>query len=232
MLCSKNTQTEWDYFFYHLAKEVSTKSKDPSTKVGCVIVGPSHEVRTIGYNGFPRGVREHIEVPKDEKAQRELLKQSPDYQFLLDPERWDKRPEKYSWVEHAERNAIYNAARMGTSLEGCTAYLNWLPTPCADCTRAIIQAGIVRIVGPDIPFPGAGCGEHYHTATIEETMLKEAGVQRTILDPNPTGPLDQEYKLYTPPPKTAFELALDRNESEMTVVLEAGKRWKDQQDEQ
>ena len=48
------------------------------------------------------------------------------------------------FMEHAERNAIMNAARVGIPLEGCTLYCQWLP--CADCARAIIQAGIVAVV--------------------------------------------------------------------------------------
>ncbi len=109
----------WDEYFMEMARFVATKSKDHSVKVGMVIVGPDHEVRSTGYNGFARGVNETIES------------------------RWE-RPAKYQWVEHAERNAIYNAARMGTPTNGCTAYLE--SPPCTDCGRAIIQAGIKEIV--------------------------------------------------------------------------------------
>ena len=52
-----------------------------------------------------------------------------------------ERPAKYSWIEHAERNAIYTAARNGVGLEGSSMYLNWYP--CVPCARAIIQSGIV-----------------------------------------------------------------------------------------
>jgi dCMP deaminase len=111
---------EWDQYFIEMATLVSKKSKDRSTKVGCVIVGPNHEVRTTGYNGFCRGINDDIDERHD-------------------------RPEKYFWVEHAERNAIYNAARNGIPLEGCTAYVSNL-LPCADCTRGMIQSGIKRIM--------------------------------------------------------------------------------------
>ena len=59
------------------------------------------------------------------------------------PER-QERPEKYWWIEHAERNAIYNAARIGTSLNNCTMYISFLP--CMDCARAIVSVGIKTII--------------------------------------------------------------------------------------
>lgn len=110
---------EWDSYFMAIAKEVAKKSKDRSTKVGCVVVGPDNEILTTGYNGFPRGIDDNVE----ERHQRPL---------------------KYAWTEHAERNAIYNAARTGTRLKGSRIYLPWFP--CMDCARAIVQSGIVEVV--------------------------------------------------------------------------------------
>lgn len=109
----------WDQRHMNLARHVATWSKDRSTKVGCVIVGPRQDVRATGFNGFPRGVDDNIEARHE-------------------------RPAKYKWTEHAERNAIYQAASRGTSLEGCTIYLPWFP--CMDCGRAIVQSGIACIV--------------------------------------------------------------------------------------
>jgi dCMP deaminase len=97
-----------------------TYSKDRSTKVGCVIVGVDNEVLSVGYNGFPRGADD------DTEARHE-------------------RPEKYLWSEHSERNAIYNAARIGVSLKGATAYVTPLEC-CIDCARGLVQVGIKRIV--------------------------------------------------------------------------------------
>jgi len=111
----------WDELYIAMVRLVAMKSKDSSTKCGCVIVGPDHEVRSTGYNGLPRGV----EYRED---------------------RTEVRPEKYFWFEHSERNAIYNAARMGLSLKGCTAYVTG--PPCADCARGLIQAGIKEVVIP------------------------------------------------------------------------------------
>jgi dCMP deaminase len=145
----------WDELFVLQAVLVAQKSKDPSTKVGCVIVSQDNVVLSMGFNGFPRGVRES-----------ELTG------------RWD-RPEKYFWVEHAERNAIFNAARNGVKILGAKAYLNFEPKPCADCTRALIQAGITEIIGPNRTFSGKGAGKHY-SIDHAEVMLKEAGVTTRI----------------------------------------------------
>ena len=78
------------------------------------------EIVSTGYNSFPRGI-------DDNKPLRQ------------------ERPEKYYWFEHAERNAIYNAARIGVSLKGSTAYLT-SGLPCMDCARALVQSGVVKIV--------------------------------------------------------------------------------------
>lgn len=144
----------WDELFILQATVIAQKSKDPSTKVGCVIVGDDNAILSMGFNGFPRGVDEN------------------------DPSRWQS-PEKYHWVEHAERNAIYNAARHGINLMGARAYLNFEPKPCADCTRALIQAGIKEIVGPNRPFSGKGAGMHY-SIDHADIMLREAGVSQRV----------------------------------------------------
>lgn len=143
--------SKWDHRFLDLARHISTWSKDDSTKVGAVIIGPDREVRSTGYNGFPPRVNDTV------------------------PERL-ARPEKYFWTEHAERNAIYFAAMHGVALKGCTIYIGAVPPlpPCADCVRAIIRAGIVRVVleMPD-PIPerwAANC-------RVAMTMLDEAGVE-------------------------------------------------------
>ena len=135
---------DWDEFFIELCKTVSKKSKDKSTKIGCVIVGPDNEVRSIGYNGFPRGV---IDKTSEDKIQIDdlIIPQqtiSENNKKILS--RFE-RPLKYKWTEHAERNAIYNAARAGIKLKNCTIYIYGLP-PCTDCSRAIIQSGIKTII--------------------------------------------------------------------------------------
>ncbi len=131
---------------------VAARSKDPRTKTGCVIVGPNHEIRTTGYNGFPRAVRDDV------------------------PERWNRETgEKYRWVEHAERNSIYNAARCGTATDGCTMYLNWLP--CMDCGRAIIQAGVTRLVVDRVQHEKNRSPKWEEDFARVETLLAEGGVK-------------------------------------------------------
>lgn len=147
--------TSWDTHYIGMAELVSKRSKDTSTKVGAVIVGPDNEVRSTGYNGFPRHVDDSI------------------------PSRFD-RPSKYLYTEHAERNAIYNAARVGVPLKGCRIYLNWEPCPCTDCTRAIIQSGIVEVLGPDRPYKGRGEGWK-KDLSVSEGMMEEASIKTTII---------------------------------------------------
>lgn len=145
---------DWDRYFLEICRVVAKRSKDPQTRVGCVIVGPAHEIRSTGYNWLPRRIRDDV------------------------PERFE-RPTKYLWIEHAERNAIYNAARAGTPLEGCSIYADLMP--CMDCARAIVQAGIVEVVVDETryaQYSGPMYSEHF--AKVEE-LFKEAGVRiRTV----------------------------------------------------
>jgi dCMP deaminase len=106
-------------YFCDMLHCVSSKSKDPSTKVGAIITGPNNELRSTGYNGFPAG-------SDDDYAP------------------WYERDLKLKVTEHAERNAIYLAARHGTPLDGCTIYVSTYP--CCDCARAIIQTGIKKVI--------------------------------------------------------------------------------------
>jgi dCMP deaminase len=109
-------KTNWDKRFLDLAEHISAWSKDPSTKVGAVIVNQDKQVLSLGYNGFPRGV-EDLE------------------------ERYKDRPTKYLYVAHAERNALDNAF---TDTRGATLYTTLCP--CNECSKSIIQKGIKRVV--------------------------------------------------------------------------------------
>lgn len=110
---------EWDERFISLARYIADKwSKDPSTKVGAVLVDPRRNVIGTGYNGFPRGV--------DDAS-----------------ERLNDRDTKYEFTVHAEMNAILTAS---ASALGATLYCSH--PPCASCTKHAIQVGIKRIVAP------------------------------------------------------------------------------------
>lgn len=138
---------DWDKAFSEDARYLAQKySKDRKYKVGALIVGPDKEVRATGYNGFPRGANDDI----DERHER---------------------PAKYMYTEHAERNAVFNAARCGVSTKGCTIYASWFP--CADCARAIIQSGISTLVAPLPDFEDDRWGKSFRAA---EEMLEECGV--------------------------------------------------------
>lgn len=108
------TPPDWHDWFLQGVYWVASKSKDPKTKIGAIIVKDKRIIST-GYNGIPIGVDE-----KDENRHQ--------------------RPEKYKWYEHGERNAIYAAAKYGINTDGAILYTNALP--CADCARGIIQSGI------------------------------------------------------------------------------------------
>ena len=148
----------WDEYFIRMAELVSMKSKDRSIKIGCVLVGEDHSVLGTGFNGFPRGVNDFIESRHG-------------------------RPAKYLFTSHAELNSITNCARNGVKTLGSTLYLNCGPNACADCSRAIIQAGIVAVVGMDISFEGKGA-QWEESCRIGRVMFSEAGVKVVHLDEN------------------------------------------------
>jgi dCMP deaminase len=110
----------WDEYFINIAEQVKLKSKDKRTQIGVVVVGKDNEIVSTGYNSFPRGIDDNISDRQE-------------------------RPEKYFWFEHAERNAIYNAARIGVSTLGTTMYMT-CGMSCSDCARAIINSGVSKIV--------------------------------------------------------------------------------------
>lgn len=158
----------WDDFFIAMCLVISKKSKDRSTKLGCVIVGENNEVLSIGYNGFPRGVDDNKEEYHD-------------------------RPTKYFVTEHAERNAIYNAARQGIKLEGSTLYLPFEPTPCSDCSRGVIQSGIKKIIGTNIRFTGKG-KQWEDSLNFANEMLDQAGIIRKSIEVTPELNIAELYK--------------------------------------
>lgn len=107
---------DWDHRFLDLAEHIAQWSKDPRTKVGCVVVDEKKRIVSIGYNGFPRGVDD-------------------------DPGRYEDRDTKLLFVAHAERNALDNAP---LSVEGCTMYVPLMP--CNECAKSIVQKGITKVV--------------------------------------------------------------------------------------
>lgn len=109
-----------DVRYMRLAREFSTWSKDPSSKIGAVAISKNNQVvLSQGYNGFPRKIKD-------------------DYRLYI-------KSIKYENIIHAEMNVIYNAVDNGISLAGSTVYVYGLPI-CSQCTSGLIQAGVTRIV--------------------------------------------------------------------------------------
>ena len=107
----------WDSYFMSMAFSAATRSKDPNTNVGAVLVKDRDPLIT-GYNGFAPGVQENKEL-------------------------WE-RPHKYDRVIHAELNAISRCAKRGVSTDGATLYVTHFP--CKECAKAVIAAGIKTVV--------------------------------------------------------------------------------------
>ena len=118
---SMHNVSKKNFRFIYLAEHISSWSKDPSTKTGCVIVRPDSTVAAVGYNGFPRAI----------KDSKELL---------------NNREEKYKRTIHCEMNAILSARER---LDGYTLF-NWPGQLCDRCAVHIIQSGIVKVVSPKI----------------------------------------------------------------------------------
>lgn len=140
----------WHIRYLQLAKQVSTWSKDPSTKVGAVVIGSKGQVLSTGYNGFPRGVKD-------------------------DPIRMTTRAVKYKYVVHAEMNCIYNGSYTGVSLAGATLYVYGLPV-CSECAKGIIQAGISRVIIPS-KFDSDVPDKWKESWALTKEMFAEAGVE-------------------------------------------------------
>jgi dCMP deaminase len=134
---------KWDARFLGIARrEVAAWSKDPNEGVGCVLVSPDRRQLAVGYNGLPQGVADTAE-------------------------RLDDRELKNQLTVHAELNAILNAR---TNLTGWTLYVT--KHPCMACAKAVIQAGIARVVcAKSEPFSNWR-GEHDRA----HRLLAEAGV--------------------------------------------------------
>jgi dCMP deaminase len=128
----------WGDYFLEMAHMVASRSKDPSTQVGCVLV-VDNEVIATGYNGMPAGAEETAGV-------------------------WE-RPLKYDLVLHSEVNAVGRAARNGVSTRGAIAYLTHFP--CLGCAKVLAGAGISRVVAQRLMATGWD-EEHQKAARLFE----------------------------------------------------------------
>lgn len=132
---------------------IALGSPDLSTQNGAIVLNKVGNWAGAGWNTLP----DRVEIT---------------------PERLE-RPLKYTWTEHAERNAIYHAAKLGNSTDGGTMVVPWFA--CAECGRAIIQAGIVKVVGHGKMF--ADTPDRWKDSISEAfIMFKEAGVETLLID--------------------------------------------------
>lgn len=132
--------------YLNMAYRAATESPDPSTQNGAVIVTVSGTVADC--NRFPDKVK-----ITDERL---------------------KRPLKYNFIEHAERNVIFKACKQQLPILGSTMYVPWFA--CSDCARAIISVGIRKVVGHQKMLDGTP--DHWKDSIQHAfTMLKEAGVE-------------------------------------------------------
>lgn len=147
-----------DLYYVNFAKSIAVHSPDPSTKVGAILTTDNGELIGVGFNSF---------------ATKQCLDKA---------DRFD-RPLKYKWMIHAEINALANAASRGRSTTSSTIYIPFTSVPCTDCCKALIAAGVRRVVClGDVPFSGKG--EHWaEDIEISEMMLNEAGVVIDVVYP-------------------------------------------------
>ncbi len=144
----------WDEYFMGVAKLAGLRSKDPHTQVGSCIVGDNRKILSIGYNGLPKGCSDD-EFPWEGIGETEL-------------------DTKYPFVTHSELNAILNFR--GGSLEGTTLYVSLFP--CNECAKAIIQAGIKKIIYESDKYDGTPSN------VASKKMLDAAGVEYVPYSPS------------------------------------------------
>lgn len=144
--------TTWQRKHFDSALLKASWSKDPRTKVGCVIVSPENIELSSGYNGFARGVKDSSERLTD-------------------------RPTKLMLTVHAEANAVGAAARIGHSLLGSTAYVT-LPV-CSQCAALLIQTGVSKILNleEDGVTAALSTSDWRASVRIAREMMEEAGVK-------------------------------------------------------
>lgn len=139
----------WDARFIALCDHIAGWSKEEGKRVGSVIVGPWDEIRSTGFNGFPRGVEDGDITRHDRES-----------------------GSKYIWSSHAERNAIFNAARVGIPLFGCKIYSNYFP--CVECAKAIIQSGLSAVISRPPDLTDSRWADEFKISTI---LFYEAGIE-------------------------------------------------------
>ena len=140
---------DWDSTFMGIAKLIAMRNKDPNTQVGAVIVGKDKRILSLGYNGLPAGMSDDEDV------------------WNRDGE--DELRLKYTYVCHAEENAILNYRGDFTALSNSTIYVSLFP--CNNCAKMIAQSGIKEVVYESDKYGGTPLN------IASKKILKSAGVK-------------------------------------------------------
>lgn len=147
----------WSNHFLRLALCHARMSKDPSTRVGSILVAPDRSILGAGFNGFPRNIKDH-------------------------PRRLADRETKLKLIVHAEMNAFLAAAKLGIPINGAAIYIIaqdvvsgkiWGGPPCTRCTTALIQAGVESVI--TLPFQGVPA-RWKDDLELAKDLLNEAGI--------------------------------------------------------
>ena len=141
MCMNKERQIQYDKVYMRMAKTLSELSYAERNKVGCIIVSPKGQIISQGYNGTPTGYDNCCEY-QDENGNLVTKKE----------------------VLHAESNAISKCAKWLSSTEDATLYVTL--SPCFECAKVIIQAGIKRV-----------CYNETYRNTEGLDFLKKNGIQ-------------------------------------------------------
>ena len=137
------TTMKYEKYFELAETHARLFSKDPKTKVACIILSRESVILSTGYNGMPRGL----------------------------PEVWEQ-PAKDLYVVHAETNAVYNAARVGTSLTDSIAVVTLFP--CLECAKALVQSGVRTVVTKEPDYSDPKWGEQFR---LSKELFKRVGVE-------------------------------------------------------
>lgn len=145
---------KWDMRFLKLSEHISSWSKDPSTKVGSVIINEDKTIVSLGFNGFPRGVVDSTN-------------------------RYSEKPIKHSFVVHAEANAILSANR---NIHGCILYSSLFT--CNECAKLVIQSGIVKVVSYNTFHSGLLCSwdiakKMYKESNVEVVLYERENNEKS-----------------------------------------------------
>ena len=140
-------------YLRHAYQYAQAYSKDPSTQLGAILVQKGSGVIGWGVNALPSGISDS-------------------------EDKWTP-PQKYQYIEHAERNVIYKCAERGICTTGLVMYCPWFA--CTDCARAIIQSKISAVVGHKQMYDLVN-DRWSESVKLGMDMIKEAGIQVKLWD--------------------------------------------------